>query len=200
LRRLLSERGFEVAGVAGDAVGAVTLATTRRPDVAVIDIRMPPTHTTEGITAAKRIRRDLPRTGVLVLSQYADADYALALMRDQPSRCGYLLKDRVTEIDHLVAAIRRVGAGELVVDPELAQSLVAASARRQGFADLSEREREVLVLLAEGLTDRAIADRLTVTPRTVETHVRHVLLKLGLPDDGLHNRRVLAVLAFLNAR
>jgi DNA-binding NarL/FixJ family response regulator len=197
LRHLLPAHGFEIAATAADGDELLEAVERTRPDVALVDIRMPPTHTTEGLAAAAAIQGRMPDVGVLVLSQHIEADYALVLLHEHPIGCGYLLKERITEVDTLVDAIRRVGRGESVVDRELVALLLERPATRNRLGDLSERERTVLALLAEGLTDRGIAERLWVTPKTVETHVRHILAKLALPADSQHNRRVLAVLTYL---
>jgi DNA-binding NarL/FixJ family response regulator len=171
-----------------------------RPQVALVDIRMPPTHTTEGLDAAAEIHDRARDVGVLVLSQYVEADYALRLLQESPERSGYLLKDRVAELGALLEAIERVASGETVVDPELVELLLHRPATESRLAELTDRERTVLALLAEGLSDRAIAARLWLTQKTVETHVRHILAKLALPPDADHNRRVLAVLTFLRSQ
>jgi DNA-binding NarL/FixJ family response regulator len=198
LRHALSAHGLEIAATASDGDELLRAVDETRPDIALIDIRMPPTHTSEGLAAATAIRARMPEVGVLVLSQYVDPDYALSLLREHPASTGYLLKDRVTQLDILLDAIERVGCGETVVDRELVELLLERPASRNRLEELSAREREVLALVAEGLTDRAIAERLWLTRKTVETHVRHILAKLALPEDSQHNRRVLAVLAFLN--
>jgi DNA-binding NarL/FixJ family response regulator len=187
-----------VAATAADGEELVRAVDETRPDIALIDIRMPPTHTSEGLAAATAIRARTPEVGVLVLSQYVDPDYALSLLREHPAGTGYLLKDRVTQLDILLDAIERVGRGETVVDRELVELLLERPASSNRLEELSTREREVLALVAEGLTDRAIAERLWLTRKTVETHVRHILAKLALPEDSQHNRRVLAVLAYLS--
>ena len=197
LRHLLPAHGFEVVATAADGAELLEVVEREHPDVALIDIRMPPDFATEGIAAAGAIRARSPEIGVLILSQHVDADYALGLLREHPASCGYLLKERITQIDVLVDSIKRVGRGESVVDPELVELLSRRPSTRERLDELTEREREVLVLMAEGLTDRAIAERLWVTTKTVETHVRHILSTLGLPPDPQHNRRVLAVLAYL---
>jgi DNA-binding NarL/FixJ family response regulator len=199
LARLLADAGVEVCGESGDAERLLELVEAEQPDAAVVDIRMPPSHTDEGLVAAAAIRERHPTVGVLVLSQYVDAGYALRLMDGAERGCGYLLKDRVTDAAELVAALERVAAGETVVDRQLVDQLLS---RRRGPSPLDEltaREREVLGLMAEGLTDRGIAERLWVTPKTVETHVRHILHKLDLPAGATYNRRVQAVLAQLRA-
>jgi len=199
LARLLGDAGIEVVGEAVDPETLLTLVAEHDPDVAIVDIRMPPTNTDEGLTAAAAIRERHPRTGVLVLSQYVESSYALRLVDGGERSCGYLLKDRVLDAGELVAAVERVAAGETVVDHELVSQLLARRREPDPLGELTEREREVLGLMAEGLTDRGIAERLWVTPKTVETHVRHILQKLDLPSGAVHNRRVHAVLAQLRA-
>ena len=197
LTRMLSDVGMEMCGVVEDAEQLLLLVEHERPDLAIVDIRMPPTHTDEGLVAAAEIRKRFPQVGVLVLSQHIETEYALRLLEGKEGRCGYLLKDRVTRVDELTDAIRRVAAGEIVVDPELVESLMIHSGRP--VDTLTPREREVLALMAEGLTDRGIAQRLWLTPKTVETHVVHIFRKLDLPEGASYNRRVNAVLAFLRA-
>lgn len=200
LLHALQAHGHEVVGTAADGAELLACVERERPQVALIDIRMPPTHTSEGLDAASTIRKRAPDVAVLVLSQYVDADYALTLLRESPERSGYVLKDRVAELTTLLDAIERVARGETVVDPELVDLLLHRPATETRLAELSERERTVLALLAEGLSDRAIAARLWLTQKTVETHVRHILAKLALPPDADHNRRVLAVLTFLRSQ
>jgi DNA-binding NarL/FixJ family response regulator len=197
--RLLSEAGVEVCGEAGDADGLLELVEAHRPDVAVVDIRMPPAHTDEGLVAAAAIRDRFPGVGVLVLSQYVDAAYALRLVDGGESGCGYLLKDRVLDTRELVTALERIAAGGVVVDPQLVEQLLARRRVANPIEELTSREREVLALMAEGLTDKGIAERLWLTPKTVETHIRHILRKLDLPDGAANNRRVHAVLAYLRS-
>jgi len=197
LARVLADRGIDVCATASDADGALRSVAEELPDVVIVDIRMPPTFTDEGLRVADLVLADHPATGVLVLSQHVEAGYALRLVDGGQARAGYLLKDRITDVDVLVDALERVARGETVVDPQLVEELVS---RRHGpLAELSPREREILALMAEGLTDRAIAQRLWVSEKTVETHVRHVLRKLRLPPDTTYNRRVRAVLAYLQA-
>jgi serine/threonine-protein kinase len=160
---------------------------------------MPPSYTTEGIVAAATIRDRYANIGVIVLSQHVDVDYALALINTHPTYCGYLLKDHITEMDILAEAIQRVSRGETVIEPELVERLLGRPATRSRLDDLTARERDVLALLAQGLTDRGISQRLWLTPKTVETHIRHILAKLNLPSDATYNRRVLAVLTYLHA-
>jgi DNA-binding NarL/FixJ family response regulator len=160
---------------------------------------MPPTHTDEGLVAASTIQERTPNVGVLVLSQYVETSYALRLLEGREGRCGYLLKDRVVNTDQLVDAIERVAAGETVVDPELVTTLLERERCSNPLDQLTSREREILALVAEGLTDRAISERLWVTTKTVETHVRHILRKLDLPAGAANNRRVQAVLTHLQA-
>jgi DNA-binding NarL/FixJ family response regulator len=200
LRHALQAHGHEVVGTAADGEELLDCVQREAPEVALVDIRMPPTHTSEGLDAASAIRERSPDVALLVLSQYVDADYALTLLRESPARSGYLLKDRIADLTALLEAIERVARGETVVDPELVDLLLHRPASESRLAHLSDRERTVLALLAEGLSDRAIAARLWLTQKTVETHVRHILAKLSLPPDADHNRRVLAVLTFLRSQ
>jgi DNA-binding NarL/FixJ family response regulator len=197
LRHVLEAHGYEIAATASDGDELIAAVEITRPDVALIDIRMPPTHTTEGLAAAAAIRERAPAVGVLVLSQYIDTTYVLRLLEEGDGYRGYLLKDRVTDARELIAALQRVAAGELVVDRELVDALLSRRRDRNPLDSLTERERDVLALMAEGLTDRGIATRLWITPNTVETHVRHILRKLALPEDATSNRRVHAVLTYL---
>jgi DNA-binding NarL/FixJ family response regulator len=197
LARLLIDAGFEVVAQAGDADELRDRVAEHRPDVAIVDIRMPPTFTDEGLVAAQQIRADHPEVGVLVLSQYVDVAYALKLVSEEAERVGYLLKDRIADVDELAEALRRIADGGFVVEPTLVAELVGAG---DPLAALTVREREVLALLAEGRTDRGIGHLLYVTPKTVEAHVRSIFRKLDLPSDATENRRVHAVLAFLRAQ
>jgi DNA-binding NarL/FixJ family response regulator len=197
LRHLLPAHGYEIADAVADLPTLLEAVNDTRPDVALIDIRMPPTYTTEGITAATSIRDRFPSIGVIVLSQHIDADYALTLINNDPAHCGYLLKDRITDITILADAINRVSRGETVIDPELVNLLLRRPATTSRLDELTTREREVLALVAQGLTDRGISETLWLTPKTIETHIRHLLAKLNLPTDTHHNRRVLAVLTYL---
>jgi serine/threonine-protein kinase len=197
IARMLADSNIEVAGLARDGTEAVALVEKERPDVAILDIKMPPTHTDEGLIAADEIRKRFPTTAVLVLSQYVESAYALRLIQDSEGHAGYLLKDRVLDSQHLADAIRRVAAGETVVDQELVATLINSRRKNDPLDTLTDREREVLQLMAEGLTDRGISERLWLTPRTVETHIRHILQKLNLPNNANHNRRVHAVLTYL---
>jgi DNA-binding NarL/FixJ family response regulator len=198
--QLLAQAGFEVVGQAGDAEELLEQIEAQAPDVAIVDIRMPPTHTDEGLQAAQVIRTRHPQVGVLVLSQYVRPSYAFELLSDSAERVGYLLKDRVSDVGELADAVRRVGAGGSVLDPMVVSQLVGR--RREGpdaLEDLSEREREVLGLIAEGRSNQAIAQLLFITERTVEKHVKSILTKLRLPESPDDHRRVLAVLAYLRA-
>jgi DNA-binding NarL/FixJ family response regulator len=197
--RLLAEDGFDVVATAASAPDLLRSVQDEAPDVAVVDIRMPPTHTDEGLVAAEEIRRRWPGVGVLVLSQYVESAYALRLLDCGEERCGYLLKDRVLDIGQLSSALRRIGYGGVAVDPDLVARLVGRSRPESPLDELTPREREVLALMAEGLTDRGIGARLFVTPKTVETHIRHIFAKLGLPETESDNKRVHAVLAYLRA-
>ena len=196
---LLQQAGIDVVGQAEDAEGLLRQLGPARPDAVIVDIRMPPTHTDEGLTAARTIRADHPDISVLVLSQYVEPSYALRLLEDQPERVGYLLKERVFDAINLVDALRRLGDGETVVDPTIVSRLLGRRRRSDPLAELTAREREVLGLLAEGLSNRAIASRLFVTERTVEAHVTQIFQKLDLDADPNSHRRVLAVLAYLRA-
>ena len=197
--RLLADAGVEVVGEAEDADGLLRQVGLNHPDVAMIDIRMPPTHTDEGLVAAQAIRERHPDVGVLVLSQYVEATYAMRLIQDQPERVGYLLKERVFDIATVVDALRRIVEGETVIDPTIVSRLLGRRRREDPISNLTEREREVLALVAEGLSNRAIAARLSITERTVEAHVTQIFMKLNLPESPDQHRRVLAVLTFLRA-
>jgi DNA-binding NarL/FixJ family response regulator len=199
LARVLAEAGVEVAAQAGSADELLAAVDELRPDVAVVDIRMPPTWNDEGLAVAEEIRRRFPHVGVLLLSQYIEAEYALRLLDGGSERIGYLLKERVLDVADLVEAIERVAAGETVVDPALVSQLLGRPREDSPLDQLTQREREVLSLMAEGLTDRGISERLFVTPNTVETHVRHIIGKLRLPATPADNRRVRAVLAYLRS-
>jgi DNA-binding NarL/FixJ family response regulator len=197
LAHVLAGAGVQVAAQAGNADELLEAVAEERPAVAVVDIRMPPTRTDEGLVAAERIAERYPETGVLVLSQHVDAAYALRLLENGRGRTGYLLKDRVLDVADFVAALERVAAGETVVDPALVAQLVGRRKEDDPLDELTTREREVLALMAEGLTDRGISERLYITPKTIETHIRHIFGKLGIPATPAHNRRVHAVLAYL---
>jgi DNA-binding NarL/FixJ family response regulator len=198
--RLLAEAGFEVVGQAGDAEELLREVEDKAPDVAIVDIRMPPTHTDEGLQAARELRSRHPELGVLVLSQYVRPSYAFELLADDARGVGYLLKDRVSDLHELSDAVRRVGEGGSVLDPSVVSQLVGR--HRQGhdaLEELSDREREVLGLMAEGRSNRAIAERLFITERTVEKHVKGIFTKLRIPARADDHRRVLAVLAYLGS-
>ncbi len=198
--RLLEEGGVEVVGQAGDADDLMRKVSAHRPDVAVVDIRMPPTHSDDGLRAAVEIRRRMPDTGVLVLSQYIEDGYTSELLGDGGQSVGYLLKDRVADVERFVAAVRNVASGGSALDPEVVARLLGRRARRDDpLATLTPREREVVGLMAEGRSNRAIADELVVTERAVEKHVTNIFNKLELEPAEDSHRRVLAVLAFLRA-
>jgi len=197
--RLLEENGFEVVGQAGDAEDLIRKVRAHKPDVAVVDIRMPPTNTDDGLRAALEIRAELPDTGVLVLSQYVEEGYALDLVGESAGGVGYLLKDRVADIERFVDSVRRVADGGSALDPEVVSQLVGRARRDDPLAELTPREREVLELMAEGRSNNAIAEHMVVTERAVEKHVTSIFAKLGLAPAPEDHRRVLAVLAFLRA-
>jgi DNA-binding NarL/FixJ family response regulator len=199
IAHLLEDAGHEVVGQAGNAEELILKVRSYRPDVAVVDIRMPPTQTDEGLRAAKQIRHELPQTGVLVLSAYLESEYALELLSDSAEGVGYLLKDRVSDVEQFLSAVRRVGEGGSALDPEIVSRLVGRRRRQDPIAELTPREREVLSLMAEGLSNAAVAAKLVVTERAVEKHVTGIFAKLRLPASRDQHRRVLAVLAFLRA-
>ena len=198
--RVLGEAGFEVVAQAGDAQELLQKVSAHRPDVAVVDIRMPPTETDDGLRAAVEIRRRLPQTGVMVLSQYLEEGYALDLVGDGAEGTGYLLKDRVGDVERFADSVRRVAEGGSALDPEVIAHLLGRSHRRDPLAKLTEREREVLALMAEGRSNQAIAEKLVVTERAVEKHVTRIFDKLGLTPAAEDHRRVRAVLTFLRHR
>jgi DNA-binding NarL/FixJ family response regulator len=197
--RLLRDAEVDVVAQAENAEELLRHVRLARPDAAVVDIRMPPTHTDEGLVAAHQIRSEHPNVGVLVLSQYIEPSYALRLLEEHPERVGYLLKERVFDVAILVDALRRIAEGETVIDPTIVSRLVGRRRREDPLAALTEREREVLGLVAEGLSNKAIAARLFVTERTVEAHTKQIFTKLSLRTDPSSHRRVLAVLAYLRA-
>lgn len=196
---ILEEAGYEVVGRAGDVPSLMRRVREEAPDLAIVDIRMPPTQSDEGLRAARRIREEHPQTGVLVLSQYIEPDYALELLADSAEGVGYMLKDRISDGQELADAARRVADGGSALDPGVVSQLVGRRRRHDPVADLSPREREVLGLMAEGRSNRAIAERLVVTERAVEKHVTSIFARLSLPMAQDSHRRVLAVLAFLRA-
>ena len=196
---LLTVAGVEVIAAVDDSASLLRVVMTERPDVAVVDIRMPPSHSDEGLVAARRIRENAPEVAVLVLSQYLDSGYAMEALERHPERTGYLLKDRIFDGAVLVDALKRVVEGETVVDPTIVARLLGRNRPADPLSALSPREREVLSLLAEGLSNKGIAERLYVTARTVEAHVTQIFLKLELDGSPSSHRRVLAVLAYLRA-
>jgi DNA-binding NarL/FixJ family response regulator len=199
LASLLARSGFEVVGQAGDASELLTLARERAPELVVVDIRMPPTWSTEGLEAARVIREELPETGILVLSAHVVVEHAMELLASGHG-VGYLLKRRVTDVDEFIETVERISRGGSVVDPALVQELVTARRRDDPLAVLTAREREVLAQMAEGRSNAGIARRLWVTEGTVEKHVRSIMAKLELPETDDDHRRVLAVIAFLDTR
>ena len=197
--RLLDDAGLEVVAQAEDAGGLLRHVRGTRPDAVVVDIRMPPTHTDEGLVAAQEIRETYPDVAVLVLSEHVEPAYAMRLLEEHPERVGYLLKERVFDVVVLVDALRRLADGETVVDPTIVARLLGRRRRVDPLEGLTPREREVLGLIAEGLTNKGIAARLFVTERTVEAHVKQIFLELGLDASPDSHRRVLAVLAYLRS-
>jgi DNA-binding NarL/FixJ family response regulator len=199
LARLLADAGFDVVGKAENAAVLMRRVELTRPDVAIVDIKMPPTHTDEGLEAAQEIRRAHPTVGVLVLSQYFESRYAMRLLEEAPERVGYLLKDRVSDIAVLADALKRIDEGECVIDPTIVSRLVQRPREHGPLDELTEREREVLGLMAEGRSNRAICETLFLSPKTVEAHIRQIFLKLGIREMPDYHRRVVAVLTFLRA-
>jgi DNA-binding NarL/FixJ family response regulator len=197
LIRLLEDRGHEVCAAVADGDALVAAVAEHRPDVAVVDIRMPPTHTDEGLRAALVLRRDHPGTGVLVFSQYIETRYAARLLEGSAAGVGYLLKDRVADVTEFVDALARVAAGGTALDPEVVSQLLGASRHAHGLAAMTPREREVLALMAEGRSNAGIASTLVISAGAVEKHVASIFDKLGLPPSESDNRRVLAVLRYL---
>ncbi len=197
LARVLAEAGIEVVAQVGDAEALVRAVRTERPDVAIVDVRMPPTLTDEGARAAEQIRSEFPEVGLLVLSQVIEARHALRLFRETPEGFGYLLKDRVLEIDDFLDAVRRVAKGGTAIDPDVVAQLLGRRRGPDRLAELTPREREVLALMAEGRSNQGICKKLFLSPKTVETHVNSIFMKLGLQATGEDHRRVLAVLTYL---
>jgi len=197
IARLLEDAGFEVVGQAGTAEELLLKVRSYTPEVAIVDIRMPPTHTDEGLRAAREIREKHPETGVLVLSQYIEPEYALDLLSESAEGVGYLLKDRISDVAEFAGAVRRVAEGGSALDPAVVGLLVGRSRKDDPISALTPREREVLELMAEGRSNQAISERLFITERAVEKHVTSIFGKLRLPADAADHRRVLAVLAFL---
>ena len=195
--RLLTENGVEVVDRVGDADAVLESVRDLHPDVALVDIRMPPTHTDEGLRAAREIRLRYPDTAVLVLSQHLEPDYALQLIEEKPERVGYLMKERVGRVEQLLEAVQRVAAGECVVDRAVVDELLARRRLLDPIGELTSREREILALMAEGRSNQGISRTLWLSPKTVETHIRGAFTKLGIREAPEDNRRVLAVLAYL---
>jgi len=194
---LLAEAGIDCVGEAGDPTELLRLVEAERPDAAVVDIRMPPTQSDEGLAAAREINARFPSVAVLVLSQYVETSYAVRLLEDSASARGYLLKDRITDVTSLADALRRLVAGDCVIDPEIVARLLGRARRQSPIDDLSARERDVLALMAEGCSNRAICDRLFVSPKTLEKHVGSIFAKLRIEEGADTHRRVLAVLTYL---
>ena len=197
LTRVLADNGFVVAGQVGDAEGLHAAVERESPDVVVTDIRMPPTGTNEGLVAAQRIRAEHPGVGVLVLSQYVETRQAVKLLQNAPQRVGYLLKDRVSDIAEFTDAVRRIARGGSVIDPEVVGQLLRRRGEDSALAGLTGREQDILALMAQGRSNRAISERLFLSPKTVETHVGAIFTKLGLLPAADDHRRVLAVLTYL---
>jgi DNA-binding NarL/FixJ family response regulator len=199
LARLLADAGFDVVGKAADGPELLRAVRLTDPDVAIIDIKMPPTHTDEGLVAAREIRSSHPGVGVLVLSHYLESVYALRLLQDHPERVGYLLKERVSDIAVLADALRRIADGESLLDPTIVTRLVNRPRPQNPLAELTDREHQVLELIAEGRSNQAIGDKLFLSPKTIETHIHQIFQKLELSGSPDSHRRVLAVLAFLRS-
>jgi DNA-binding NarL/FixJ family response regulator len=199
LDRLLTEEGFDVVGKAGTARELHREVGLARPDVAIIDIKMPPTHTDEGLVAAQEIHASHPGVGVLVLSHYLESRYAMRLIEQHPGGAGYLLKERVSGVGVLADALARVHEGECVIDPTIVSRLLGRARPASALGELTEREREVLALMAEGRSNKGICERLGLGPKTVEGHVTHIFTKLGVGESGDDHRRVLAVLSYLRS-
>ena len=199
LASVLREAGYEVIAQAGDAQQLLTAVEHDPPEVCVVDIRMPPTHTTEGLVAALEIRRRFPKVGVLVLSQHVETHYAIELLAGDASGVGYLLKDRLSDINEVIDAIRHVAGGRSVIDPTVVSTLLGRRREVDPLDELTERERSVLALVAEGRSNRAIGERLFLSPKTVEAHISSIFSKLGIDDTPDDNRRILSVLAYLRA-
>jgi len=200
LDRLLTEAGFDVVGKVGTAAELSRKVELTRPDVAVVDIRMPPTHTDEGLVAARELQETHPDVGVLVLSHYLESRYALRLLEEHPAGAGYLLKERVSDLAVLTDALARLHDGECVVDPTIVARLFDRAGPTGRLDELTVREREVLTLMAEGRSNRGICERLYLSPKTVEAHIKHIFMKLGVDQSVDDHRRVLAVLAYLRGR
>lgn len=197
--RLLEAAGFEVVGQAADGETLIRKTRAHKPDIAIIDIRMPPTHTDEGLRAALAIREEMPGTGVMVLSEYIEVEYAVELLGDDAAGVGYLLKDRVLDPKRFAEAVQRVAEGGSALDPEVVSQMLGRRRIKDPLAELTSRERTVLGLMAEGRSNRAIADTLVISERAVEKHVTSIFTKLNLPPAAQDHRRVLAVLAFLGS-
>jgi DNA-binding NarL/FixJ family response regulator len=199
LARVLEDSGFEVVGRCGDAEALLPMVDAHRPDVAIVDIRMPPGHGDDGLVAAQEIRRRHPEVGVLVLSHYLDSRYAARLLEEVPAGAGYLLKDRVSEVAVVADALRRISQGDCVIDPTIVSRLVARKRARGPLDVLTQREREVLALVAEGRSNGAIGEQLFLSRKTVDSYVSQIFTKLDLHESPEANRRVLAVLTFLRS-
>jgi len=196
---LLRRAGFEIVGEAATGEELVSVVATQSPDLALIDVRMPPTHTEEGLIAARAVRERYPQVGIVILSQHVEAGIAMRLLAEEPVGLGYLLKDRVTDIEEFAGTLRRVAAGGSALDPQVVSGLLARQVDAGPLTALSEREREVLALVAEGMSNRAIGERLVISERAVQKHVTSIFGKLGLPAGEDAHRRILAVLTYLSA-